>query len=47
MVEQFLSARVFLLCEGQRGLRLRHLLFGLIDSRLPSLDLRVDIGDAS
>ena len=38
-------ALVLLLREGQRGLRLDHLLVGLIDAGLLRGDLRVEIGD--
>ncbi len=46
-LQEPLVALVFLLRKGERGLRLHHLLVGLIDPCLLCADLRVDIGDIS
>ena len=43
--DQPLIALVLLLGEGERGLRLRHLLVGLVDARLLRGDLGFDVGD--
>ena len=45
LLREPLIAIGFLLCEGQRGVRLRHLLLGLVDLRLLRGDLRDEIVD--
>ena len=45
LLDQVLGAHILLPVEGQRGLRLRHPLLRLLDSRLLRIDLSVELGD--
>src|SRR5205085_9929406 len=46
-LQQILGTRIFLLREGERGLRLCHLLGRLLYSRLLRVDLRLQIIDGA